>query len=228
MEQKHYFGKSKFFKIFYFFTTLLGILFLYFSIKSSQAAYIMMIFFIFATGSLVIFYTYLIRYNFQKEIVSYKYPFFSEKSYKINEIIGWKFTYLKNANTFDVFFENKMLSIDISSKKSREVINNFINDNYDIIKNHNIEKIKTEGYTVKINKKSSIIFYENDLMLVNYKNKNYPYSDIVGINIDAGWIGTVNIFMKDGNKIKFNSFHCKGGIGLFEYLNNINTNPNVA
>jgi hypothetical protein len=195
------------------------------AIRSSVEISLILLFLFFDVLFLSILYTYFIKYTFLKDVIIRKYPFFPEKKYKINEIIGWQFTIVSGDNLFLLFFDKKYLSIELSSKESIQIINKFVNDNYDIVKNRNIEKIKINGYQVVLNKKSSIIFYEYNFELINYKkmNRKYLYSDILSIDIKGDILfGSVKIIMKDNKKIKFMNYYCKGGIGLFEYLGIVN------
>ncbi|MCL2293652.1 MAG: hypothetical protein FWC36_02135 [Spirochaetes bacterium] len=221
MESINSFSPSLFRKGLFFVALIFCIIGLYVIITDEAGADIYGILFLtfFSILWLVCFYIFLVKYNFSKYFIRCKYPFLPEREYKINEIIGWN---IPSRTAFIIYFESKKLKIDMSSKKSGYIINSFINENYDIIKERNIEKIKTEGYSVKVNKNSSIVFHENDFTLNNYKKQNtiYLYSDIQSLD----WNYNINFFvavihMKNGNKIKFNTNHSRGGIGLFEFIN---------
>jgi len=231
MNKINNFEKSIFSKCFYFFSLFLFIYFSYMGIKLKDNIIITIIFFIFVIINILFLYRCFIKYTFTKDEIILNYPFIPKKIYRIDELIGWNYIQSRYGNTFNLFFDKKSIGLEITTKKSFEIINQFIYENYNNVKNKNIKKIKTKGYIIKINKNCSIIFYESYFELINYKkqNKIYSYSDIISLNIENNiLLGSVNIIMKDKMKITFLNYYCKGGIGLFEYLNENKNNPNVA
>jgi hypothetical protein len=182
----------------------------------------------FSALELLGFYLYLEKFIFMNEKIITKYPFFAEKIFYTKDIIGWKFEKWQYGCGLRIFFDKKYLDVELSSKNSKTIITKFINDNYDSIKERNISKIITKGFCVK---KSSIVFLEKNIELINYKkqNKLYLYTEIDSIIYESSdFLVTIKIEMKDGNLIKFSNYDCKGGIGLFEYLDKNNNNPHVA
>jgi hypothetical protein len=204
-----------------------GILFSCFeilSIKANTGIFTVLIFQLFGIGSFVLFFMYFLKYTFLDDLIICKYPFFPEKKYKVKDIIGYRFSKTQYEFCLKLYFDKKELDIEISSKKSQNIINDFIQKNYEIIKGHNIGIIKTNGYYVKLKRNTSIIFMENNFELINYKKRNvkYLYSEIISVIFESfGYDVEVKITLDDGTIIKIVNYQCQGGVGLFEYLNSI-------
>ena len=168
-------------------------------------------------------------YQFGYFNISVKYLFGIIRKYDIYGIIGYAFFYSTGESSelsFRIYFENKTLYIMLPSNKSKNIALEFFEDNYERIKNENIEKIANNNMEIKINKRKKYIFCKEYFeQIKNTKRNIYYYSkDISKVEIRKFIYKklfekrTLIIQTYSGEKIKLDDHKCKGGIGLFEYL----------
>jgi hypothetical protein len=177
-----------------------------------------------------------IEYQFNYYYISVKYPFGIIKKYDMDDVIGYKFETNNESGglIFCIYVENKTLYITLSGSKSENIALEFFNNNYEKIKNKNIEKIINGVMEINLNKRKKYIFYKEKFeQIINKKVNVYYYDkDISRIEIKRfklkklfgkNTFETKTLVMQtyDDKKIKLSDHKCKGGIGLFEYLENV-------
>jgi hypothetical protein len=165
-----------------------------------------------------------VKYIFSNDKIIIKYPFLHEKEYIINNIVGYESQRIQAENRFIIYFNNKQkVKMEISRKKLEELIKTFSEKYYKIIVDKNIETIKTNGFEVNIGR-NKLVFFSNRIEVVGKINKIYYYDkDIENIKYFEiiNQSKRLDIITKDKYLIKLLSDKCMGGLGLFEYLNDM-------
>jgi hypothetical protein len=169
---------------------------------------------------LFIFFVILmfVHYIFTEEYICIKIPLFKDKICSINDIIGFALLSTSGNYVFIIYTKEKHFSIRVLGKNIKNEIDKFIEKNYIIVKNKNIDQLENNGINIKINKNKQFYFFIDHVEVVyKYQKDKYDYKNLkvkyLGINI-------INLITINNKKINFNIYQCKGNIGLFEYLQN--------
>jgi biotin operon repressor len=177
----------------------------------------------------ILFLSFLIIVLYVKYIISndkiiIKYPFLHGKEYLLNNIVGYESQRIQAENQFIIYFNNKQkIKMEVSGKKLEELIKIFSEKYYKIIVDKNIETIKTNGFEVNI-RRNKLVFFSNRVEVIGKINKIYYYDkDIENFTYFEiiNQFKRLDILTKDKYLIKLLSDKCMGGLGLFEYLNDI-------
>jgi hypothetical protein len=167
-------------------------------------------------------------YQFKFYYILVKYPFGIIKKYDIEDVIGYIFDTRGDSTglRFIIYLGCKTLYITLSGDKSINTALEFFNENYERIKNKNIEKIINDAIEININKRNKLRFFKERFELIKGTKINIYYynKDISKIELSK-FVSkklleekTLIIRTYDGKKLKLSDGKCKGGIGLFEYL----------
>jgi len=171
-----------------------------------------------------------VKYIFIDDKIIFKYPFFKQRIYYIDDIIGLDFERNQAENWFIIYFENKKIKIENSGRKLRDKIKSFYDTNKNRIIEKNIEKINTTGFVVKISN-NRLVFYNNRIEIAGKKNAVYYYDkDISSAHFFEieGDTKTLSIKASDNYVMHISSHKCKGGLGLYDFLLDRIKIPNVA
>jgi hypothetical protein len=156
-----------------------------------------------------------VKYTFTYNQIIIKYPLLREQKILLKEIDG--FSLMKNThNSYMIFYsKEKRKIIMINDKIIKTKINNLIENNYDGIKNRNINLIKTSGLICFLKRNKNAVFYR-DKFTINEKEyyyktniKDIKYLDYTTLDYK---LKTIIIKTDDDKVIQINN------IGLYEYL----------
>jgi hypothetical protein len=162
-----------------------------------------------------------VKYIFKEDAIIVKFPFLKEQICYFKNIIGFAFMNVKSEGSIIIYSINGKITIKIEGKKLKQKINEFIKNNYEIIKNKNIKELEEKGIKYFDNKIKQIIFYKDrmEIYTSNIKVKTYNFdTDIINVKCFNSQILT--FFTNDNKKIGINIYKSKGCIGLFEYIIN--------
>lgn len=156
------------------------------------------------------------NHDFSGEKITVKTLFLRTREIPVSEICGFAVQQIRNDRTFRVYSENKHLQIQVSGKKLRTAVDEFMDELHDSVKAKNIEELKTAGIRAKINRNKEIVFYDDNLEYTRKGLvKKYFYKDL---NVEFMYKSIMRFIAEDNTKIEFTIYNVRGKFGLFEYL----------
>jgi len=177
-----------------------------------------LLFFLGLLGFTFLLIMIFVHYIFTNDKICIKIPFFKKSECKINDIIGYNLFAMNSQTVFFIYTKEKYFIIQYTGKKIKNEIKVFIKNNYEKIKNKNIEELNNSGIEVKISKNKYIKCFTEYLEIFNKETKErYNYEELIPKHLN---IYNINLITKEKKKIYFNLHQCKGKIGFFEYLIN--------
>ncbi|GHU81072.1 hypothetical protein FACS189468_2750 [Spirochaetia bacterium] len=167
------------------------------------------------------YYTYIV-YILNDDDILVKYPFGKCKKYFVNDITGFRFSSggADGLPQYILYFNEKELNIPTDSKKSKLITEQFLNKNYEKIKDKNMLKIINDFIEITVKHSLKIKFYKDRLEIIKKDNivKTYYYEDIREYKIKEVFMKKNDIIVLiDGHKIKLEN-KCIRFIGLFDYI----------
>jgi hypothetical protein len=207
------------------FSIIIGLLSLYFiyyfiTSDSNDSKYILLfISIILFLGILVFIEIVFVKYIFKDNEIIVKFPFIKEQVCCINKIIGFAFLNIKGESSINIYTLKNKITIRSEGKKLKQKIIEFINNNYNIIKDRNMKEMEKYGIEYFNKKKEKIIFFNDKIEIFKSNIKINSYSldkDIKSIKVFNSQILT--LYTNDNKKIGINIYKLKGRFGLFEYI----------